>query len=429
MLTTAQAILGYDFRQGTVHPDRLRRTTHRHYARAAESMIATYRRGEGQQRYRLHHRVDAILDRLGDCPPRRAAAFCKLLDDRCLYHTAAGTAAKLRKRVFGEAAPSHPLVERPQTLLEHAAADVRDRIATRLGRPWEAIEAELFADVIELQTMKRFDPGDDFSPLDLLSAYNLGQTQAALYRATTMTVWATEDLKTIARHAKLAGLMHRITRLEQPPPGFASAAGFDSSGDAARRVYRFEFDGAASILRQTWRYGVRFAKLLPTLVACRGWKLRAQVLGPAGGGRRDRPYTLELSPRDGLRSRQRPPQDYDSEWEREIAQRWERAAPEGWTLDRESELLFQGQTVLTPDFVLRRRDRPGQPIYVELVGYWTPEYLQEKSARLREFRRHRWIILAAPSARATIPEGLPVMEIRGKFDPQELLRVAEQWHP
>ncbi len=417
MLTSAQSIVRYDFHQGAVIPDRLTRAAHRHYLRAAQAMLSLYHRGSGETRQALHRKVDAILDRLGDCPPRRAAAFCKLLDDRSDYHTSRGKAAALRRRVFTTAAKLHPAVERPLTLLENSTDNVRAQVAEAIGKPWREIELELFADVIELQTLREFQVSEEFAATDLLSAYNVGQTQAALYRATRMTVWAREDLKTIVRQAKLAGLMHRIARIDEASPV--------GKANAPAATYRLEFDGPASSLRQTWRYGVRFARLLPVLLACRHWKLTADVLGPGPNGQRDRTFQLELSPRDGLTSPHHPPDDFDSEMERAIDDAWHRAPPPGWTLSRESELLHVGQTVLTPDFVLRRRDRPDEPIYVELIGFWTPEYLRKKAMRLEQFRNYPWIVIVPPSRRLELPEGTAILPLSGKFYPPSLVELAE----
>lgn len=424
MLTSAQSIVRYEFRDGTVFPDRLTRAADRHYLRAARSMLSVYRRGGGETRQSLHRRVDAIVDRLGDCPPRRGAAFCKLLDDRSSYRTARGQASSLRRRVFRSAAKLHPVVESPTSMFETTRDAARTHVAKSIGKSWPEIEAELFADVIELQTLLSFDAEDTFGPAELLAAYNVGQTQAALYRATRMTVWAREDLKTIARHAKLAGLMHRITRQETTDP----QAMTDPRPDVAGRVatYRFELDGPASAIRHTWRYGVRFATLLPMLLACRGWRLMADVLGPGPHGKRDRTYRLELSSEDGLRGPHQRPDDYDSELERQLVDGWEQATPPGWTMTRESELLFRDQSVLTPDFVLRHDDRPRDPVYVELVGFWTPEYLQEKGAKLRQFRDDRWVIVVPPKARDQIPKGLAILELKSKFDPAELARLAAE---
>jgi len=383
MLTSAQSIVRYDFRDGTVAPDRLTRAADRHYLAAARSMLSLYRRGEGATRRTLHRRVDTILDRLGDCPPRRAAAFCKLLDDLGEYRSAAGTARTLRERVFEFGARFHPLVERREGIFDSAVDEVRRRAAEAIGRPWKEIEADLFADVLELQRLESF-PGD-WPPEKLLSLYNTAQTQAALFRATRVRIDAAKDFKTILRHAKLAGLMHRIRPLRV--------------GD--RDGYRFLFDGPQSGLRETTRYGVRFAAMLPKLLTCEGWQLIAEVLGP-----RQQPFRLKVSPADGLRGVLERDAAFDSGLEQDIDAWWHRDPIEGWTWKRESELLVCGQTVMTPDFVLRHQ-RHARRIFVEVVGYWTPEYLEEKCRRLRQFLdapaaagstrvKNHWLLVTPP---------------------------------
>jgi hypothetical protein len=334
-----------------------------------------------------------------------------LLDDRSAYRSGRSEAAALRRRVFTEAAKLHPIVSQAQRLIECELTEARRRIAESLGTTWENIEASLFCDVIELQTLESFPPAETFGPADLLSAYNVGQTQAALYRGVRMTVSATHDIKTIVHHAKLAGLMHRITRRQ------AVAGG---------PVYRFEFDGPASSLRQTWRYGLRFAKFLPTLLACRGWRMSADVLGPGPGGNRDRVYRLELSPESGLKSPHSPPGEFDSAQEKAIHEAWHADPPPGWTLERESEILVAGQRVLTPDFVLRADDRPSDPVYVELLGYWTPEYLEEKASRLAQFADRRWIVIVPASRRHRVPSGLAAIEWSRSFDPRRLVEIASR---
>lgn len=398
MLTSSQCIVSYDFARRRVVADRLERKRDARYLRGAARMIAIYRQGIGLSRGELHGRVERVLDSFPDCPPRRVQAFCKLLDDLSSFAADSRSAASLRREVFTRAAASHPLVGRAEGIFESTVGQVRDRLANELGRSWEEIERDLFADVIELQRLTTFP--DDLQAADLLAMYNVAQTQTLLYRATRVTVVAREDLKTILRHAKLAGLMHTIRRLD------------DGS-------YRFTLDGPASSLRSTSRYGIRFARMVPKLLSCRGWWLHATILGP-----KNQLFGFELSPADRLRSPLAPPAPFDSALEAEIISRWEASRPEGWTLERETEVLHRGQEVLTPDFVLRHRDHP-LPTYVELVGYWTPEYLRKKAAQLAKFRQQRWILIVSRS-NATFAEALqlPTLHLRGKFQPAELVRLA-----
>ena len=47
----------------------------------------------------------------------------------------------------------------------------------------------------------------------------------------------------------------------------------------------------------------------------------------------------------------------------------------------DAPLVLPGGRVFLPDFTLRRAD--GREALVELVGYWTPEYLREKLEKVR----------------------------------------------
>ena len=82
MIRSEQAIVHYDFRTRRVHPDRLLRGRDQAYLSAAQRMIDAYRDGVGRSRQQLHDAIEAALADLPACPPRRAAAFAKLLDDR-----------------------------------------------------------------------------------------------------------------------------------------------------------------------------------------------------------------------------------------------------------------------------------------------------------------------------------------------------------
>ena len=137
-----------------------------------------------------------------------------------------------------------------------------------------------------------------------LSRYNVAQLQAALYRAETMTVTATRDLKTIVRYAKLATPAARDRRARASRPVRASHERMP--GDATS-AYRITFSGPASVLRETRRYGVNFARFLPALLACKGWELTAVVQTPWKATAR-----LVISDADRFTSHLPPPEEFDS---------------------------------------------------------------------------------------------------------------------
>lgn len=378
MLTREHAIAEY--KDGRVIPDRLTTGRHGHYLAYAERMLEVYRQGTGKTRRELHRRVAKIFAEEEDCPTRRIDAFCKLLDDVSTYdRDKRGTAAKLRKKVFRMAAEKHPLVKEADRLFDHAEAETKARIADELGMSWEEIEGRLFADVMEFHRLRSFEGYPDAA--SLLSRYNVAQVQAALYLAVEMVVWADRDFKTILRHAKLARLMHHIRR-------------FGTGG------YEIKLDGPASVLRRTRRYGVAMARFLPKLLACTGWRMRARILTP----RRGYEVVLELSPEDGLKSHLSSPREFDSGVEEAFARKWGDQPREGWRLIREGEVMHKGQRVFVPDFVFEHED--GRRVPMEVVGFWTEEYLREKVRTLREFKGQH-IILAVGEAGAKRISGLP----------------------
>ncbi len=374
MLTSEHAIVAFE--AGRAVPDRLTVGSHAHYLAYAERMLAVYHGGAGRQRRDLHRQVEAIFADEPECPLRRIGAFCKLLDDASTYQTdPRGQASRLRLRVFTLAGRMHPLVDEPDRLFEHGQAEAKGRIADALGRPWADIEADLYADVMSYQRLESFEGYPDARAL--LSRYNVAQLQACLYRAERVTVDATDDFKTILRYAKLARLLHEIRRVG---PG----------------RYRIRFSGPASVLRQTRSYGVSFARFLPALLACRGWRFEAVLQTPWRA-----PARLTLSDRDGFSSHLPPPEQFDSSVEEAFAAKFgpQRA---GWQLIREGEILHAGQTVFVPDFTFQHDD--GTRVLLEIVGFWTPEYLAAKRQTLRQFRQPR-LLLAVPE-RSVHPEAV-----------------------
>jgi predicted nuclease of restriction endonuclease-like RecB superfamily len=394
MLRSEHSIVAYQ--SGRAIPDRLTRSRHGHYLIHAQQMLDAYRAGIGHTRRELHRAVEAIIAQEPDCDTRRIAAFCKLLDERAKFDKdSRGRAAELRLRVFTLSAKYHPLVTQPQRVFERAEHEVKALIAKEIGRPWPDIADALYADVIDFQTMRVFQGYGDAEAL--LARYNVAQLQASLYRAESMSVTATGDFKTILRYAKLARLLHEIRRLEPDQ-------------------YRFDFSGPATVLHQSRRYGVNFARFIPALLACRGWTMHASLRTPWGTRAR-----LTVSSDDGLKSQLPAPDEFDSSVEETFATSFG-AEREGWRLHREAAVLHQGQVTFVPDFVLRHVD--GREAFLEIVGFWTPEYLEAKRQTLRRFRERRIVLAVAQRilrGKDESPQG--VIVYRNKIDPEEVVRA------
>ncbi len=365
MLTRELAIAEYE--SGQIIPDRLTQQRHAHYVALAKQCLDAYCNGIGRTRRALHETVHHIFAEELECPVRRIDAFCKLLDDKSEYdRDRRGIAAKLRKQVFRMATGRHPLVQQPDQLFDSFETQVKQDIARELGKSWQQIERELFADIIQFHRLAKFE--GYASAAAFLSRYNIAQCQAVLYDAVNMTVWASDDFKSILRYAKLAGLMHAIQH--------------QSDGS-----YLFRFDGPATVLRRSRRYGVALASFLPALLSCRNWKMQALIKHR----RLNWQNYFRITSDDGLSTSSSEHELFDSALEEKFAVRWGNDSRDGWRLIREGEVLHVGQKTFVPDFVFEHES--GCRVLMEIVGFWTPEYLSAKLETLQRFRGHE-ILLA-----------------------------------
>lgn len=282
---------------------------------------------------------------------RRLAGVSKVLLDASRFRAPEGAerAPRIREAVFrargGRWPPTPVDLDEPYLA---AAAD--------LGLPAEEVKNLLYADAPEAQRLVR-PPALDGSAL--LDRYNLELARAVLLDATKVVVQARGGWKSIFRAVKLARLMYRIER-------------------RGRRTYRVELTGpAAEFVAHPQRYGHRLAMVVPSLTRAPHWSLEAEIVR----GERHLPFLLDgrapLGPsRKGAR--------YDSSWERSLAQDFREKLGderEGWTLVREDAPLSVAGQVFLPDFTLRHRD--GREALVEIMGFWTPEYLADKVRKIR----------------------------------------------
>lgn len=409
----------FEYRKGSIFPDRLWKGKHAHYLPLTAKMLDLYKNGEGQTRRDLHCAVEGLFLEVNDCPIKRIRAFCKLLDDASEYdHDQAGRSPLLRHILFESAAPYQPLVKTPTRFFEFQEDAIKEKITQKLleqgvfkkdstSSPekdwrilWKEIEGCLFNDVPEFHRLKHFQ---DFPCAEaFLAHYNVAQIQAALYHAVDLVVRVSRDFKNILKYAKLAGLMHTIRK----------------TGSAA---YEIRLDGPASMMRDTRRYGVAFARFLPALIASQGWKMHARIQISSGKWF----ASLDLSDQDGLHSHLPPQEEFDSKVEEKFFSKWGASPREGWSLHRETEILSTHQKVFFPDFVFRHED--GRRVYLEIIGFWTPEYLEAKIRTLSQFEKHPIILAVQESLREKIPAlPFPVIPYKTALKPSAVLETLQK---
>lgn len=381
--------------------DTLTPAAHGHYVGLAEEMLAIYREGAGETRENLHRSIEQLFFGEENCPPQRVKAFCKLLDSKSEFDGAEGdAAAQLRMRVFALAAAKHPLVVQPQTLLDCSETAVKQEIAESLGESWPEIERRLFSDVFALHRLTAFRGYP--SAQALLRRYNEAQLQAVLYDATEMRIVARADYKQIVRAVKLGRLMYTVVRCD---PGF-----------------EFIIDGPMSVVRETRRYGVLMAGIIPMLLACKDWEMSARI--------RRFPRT-NWQPHLVLRSGQyysslEAPPEFDSQLERTFMQKWGSEPRDGWTLKRESEPRFAGQKAIFPDFAFEHEN--GARVLFEIIGFWRREYLDVKREHVLQLRGEPLLLAIRDDAVEEFGDlGIPIVPFKSSLKLDAVHRALSQF--
>lgn len=274
------------------------------------------------------------------------------------------------------------------------------RVADSLGVTPEQLERSLFADLPGERLVAAL-PGP-LSPGQLALRANLTLVRGLLFRATAITIEAEGNARALVRQAKLRGLI-------------CTVSGRPSGADAL-----LEVSGPLALFRRTLLYGQALGHLVPLLAWCRRFRLKAAcVLG-------DERAELELRTGDPIFPADEP-RRYDSRLEERFAREFRRLAPD-WDVLREPEAVAAGATLVFPDFALQHRHDSSRRWLLEIVGFWTPEYLSRKLALYRSARLPN-LILCIDEARACaegdLPGGAAVVRFRRRIDPEAVRQLVD----
>jgi uncharacterized protein len=339
----------------------------------ARSLVDIYREGVGRKKGELVERLKAVENQGHDF--KLVRGLSALLDRRCVFEADSGgmNPVEARRAVFREAsrAKASSAGERERVLREVSAG---------LGVSAEGLERTLFSDVDDELILRGFEPLD---PKALLKGYNLSVAQTLLFKALRVEFSASGNWKNIFRSVKWLGLIYSVERPAQGSTGEREAHG-------AQDRFTVSMDGPLSLFKMTERYGTAIAKLLPQIAASDSWAIKAEILARSRGGK---VYSFEIDSEEakgliagvgteegeGQPSRQSSRAGtYDSTTEATFASAF-LSYGTGWRLRREPEPLVAGTHVLIPDFVF---EKDGMRVFLEVVGFWTPEYLERKIAKL-----------------------------------------------
>ncbi len=240
------------------------------------------------------------------------------------------------------------------------------------------------------------DPGPEWSPRGLLERYNLELARGALYWAREVRIEIHDNYKDFWRYIKLFKLMFWAEAL--PGGGYAVT-----------------LDGPISpFVNSTTRYGRQFAAFLPALMLCERWRMVANVRYARDWWE----YYLDAS--FDLVSHFSASAAFDSRMEADFAAEFHAKFGDTrgkWTLDRETEVVLLGTTVMIPDFTLTHKDT-SQTILIEIMGFWHPRYIERKLAKVRAAKLDNFMLL--------IYEGVNVTDEQLTDIPAEVLHFKNK---
>ena len=262
---------------------------------------------------------------------------------------------------------------------------VLDGAARLCGIDSKDIPDAMWADLDENLVLGRFDA---ITAEDLLLWYNMSLAQTLLFSCTRLEFGIGGDdgsyWKTVLRAVKMYGLMYMFEN--------------DSDENGKNRGARYvscALEGPVSVFKMTTRYGTSFARMLPVIARTPEWYVDAAISKKTGSSGARKMYRFEMShesARGYLRDVCADPdaknnnsqnQVYDSAVERMFADAMRtHIENHGWRMTREPAPIASENMIMIPDFVF---ERLGRRVYLEIMGFWTPDYIRRKVAKLHSF--------------------------------------------
>ncbi len=263
----------------------------------------------------------------------------------------------LRKSSIENKSPIDPRIIRSRVFSYGPIVDdkekekILDKIKQELGiDPMKYIFSDLEEEMI-IKNIPKIDVDQ------LIREYNFELLQTALMKTLKVNVYISNKWKELLFNTKKLGLMY----------------------NAYSDPFNVEIYGPASLLRLTERYGRSISMLLPIIISSKNWKIKAEFVG-----KYNRVYLLDTNNDDTIfpLSAQQENISFDSSVEKDFYSKMKVVASD-WEIIREPEPLIANNSVFIPDFLLIKNN---VKIYVEIVGFWTKEYLRRKSEKVREIK-------------------------------------------
>ena len=377
-----------------------------HVALATE-LIQTFQERVGKRKGELYASLEPFEELGFDY--RLIRGLCALLERNGSFEAQSYIEPRMARRAVFQEANKHPLVA-----TEGLKQRIFETVASTLEVSPKQLEESLWSDLDDALVLKEFAP---IEPVELLKRYNLSLTQTLLFKAVALDVTVSENFQQIFRRIKYLGLMYSVEK---------------SAG-----MFTISVDGPMSLFKLTEKYGTSLAKLLPPITETRQWSLKARIVA----GERHSPRLLELNLDSNTTKDLFPPVDsepdkraFDSSVEAGFARSFT-SLRTGWRLTREPEPLMAGHAVMIPDFSF---EKDGMTVYLEVVGFWTEEYLKKKLQKLKRLEVQHLIVAANKSLSCSSFRELkgqvifyekkvplkPIMEYLKKMDEEHVARQS-----
>ena len=306
---------------------------------------------------------------------------------------------RIRKEVFEESS------KRGFALTELERREIADTVASKLHLPsHDVVLKTMWSDLDDNLIIEHFDT---IGPEALVGWYNLSLMQTLLFNCTKLDFYISGGLnwKHVLRTVKRLGLMYHLQQPQQ---------------QQENRII-CSLEGPLSLFKLTDRYGTLLAKLLPSIIFASNksrdrdgdgdggnggngkWHLDAWIVRKTMDGRKIFEFKISNNeipqlladpylsfPRGFSTEKEKVAKSsslyydnnsFDSAVEEKFAKRFEQAET-GWRLIREPDpLVLSNGGAFIPDFVF---EKYGRKIYLEIVGFWTKEYLERKLQKLAD---------------------------------------------
>jgi predicted nuclease of restriction endonuclease-like RecB superfamily len=263
------------------------------------------------------------------------------------------------------------------------------------------LESALFADLQGERCIAELPPS--LSPSRLTTNANLAIVSSLFRRAVQLRIVVHGNCRALIRHARITGLICRESRLARAADGVV-----------------LDVSGPFALFRHSDLYGRALASLLPLIASC----VELELSASCALGRDGQLCTLALRTGDPIeRSPElpRPARPIEQKFERAF----QRAAP-GWSLVREPLAIASGERLLFPDFELVPKHDPTRSWLLEIIGFWTPEYLHDKLRILSNAGIERFVLCVDQNrlcADAELPADPRIIRHKTRIDVRAVLAL------